>query len=296
MCETDTTVILKPHLLIPLIGLALGQGLLDTVGSTVGSTLDTVGQTLDNTGVSLDTGAALDTGVNVDSNGVNLDTGANLDTGVSLDTDPNLATDPNLVNLDTGVNVDAGVGALAAVPLPGWKYNGCSTTFPKPESWITYTPADTGAMTDDTCTKFCRPYRLATSAQIYAVVYSRPGDRDYCYCTNAITDQLTQDGCYAPCKVGLTTPGQCSASGKANVYSIGAAGVQVRACFYFVVEVLNVKLCFVYKCERGNKNSLFGGRGVGVVSERDEGRKRLSRGNENDSQVLDFLCNAVMLH
>jgi hypothetical protein len=307
MYQTDTSVILKPHLLIPLIGLALGQGLLDTVGSTVGSTLDNVGQTvdnvgqtLDNTGVSLDTGAALDTGVNVDSNGVNLDTGATLDTsaGVALDnTDPNLAVDPNLVNVDAGLNVDAGVGVLAADVPAGWKYNGCFNGFPKSDYWITYNPDGTGLITDEACTKSCRPFRSATGGQIYAVVYSRTEDsRDYCLCTNANDQQLTTGvACYTSCAAGVT-PGKCSAPGKANVYSIGPAGVQVRACFYFVVEVCNVKLYFVYKCERENKNSLLGGWWAGVVRVRDGGWRRLSRGNENDSQVLDFVRDALMLH
>ena len=264
------------------MGLVLGQGVLDTVGSIVGST---VGSTLDTLGSSLDTlGNSLDTVVDNTLNGVDdtLNGSVNLDTDAALGTD--LSLDPSGLNLGIGgaVGSSAGVSAagadtpsIAAVAAPaGWKYNGCLANFPTPP-WITYTPADTGKMTAEICTASCRPYRAATGGQIYAVVYSRAGDRDYCYCTSANTAPLTQDGCFATsCAAG--TLGQCSAAGKANVYSVGPSGPQVRGCFSSVVEVFDVKLCHVYKFESENKSSLFGRWGSGAS--RDGGRERVGLG------------------
>ena len=296
MCLIDAAVILKPHLLFPLIGLALGQGVLDTVGSTVGSTLDTagstVGSTLDTVGSSLDTlGNSLDTGVGNTLTGVDdtlagvddaLNGSVNLDTGAALGTD--LSIDPSGLNLGVGGAVDSSAGvsaagadtpsiAAAGTAPAGWKYNGCLATFPTPP-WITYTPADAGTMTAELCTTSCRPYRAATGGQIYAVVYSNPGERDYCYCTGASADPLAQDGCFAAsCAQGVT--GQCSAEGKAIVYSVGPGGAQVRLCFCSVVEVFDVKLCFVCnQCK--DEGSSFGGWGSGVL--RDGGREWVGLG------------------
>ena len=260
-------MILKPHLLLPFIGLVAGQGVGSTVGSTVGSALDTVGSTVD---------SGLDTvGSTVDTLGNTVDN-LNVDTGLGLDTD--LAVTPGGVNIGSNVGSGAGVSAAAAaaaVPAPAdWKYSGCLTNFPDPSSWITYAPADTGTMTDELCTASCKPFRTAESPQVFAAVYSRPQDKDYCYCLNALPSPLSPDSCFQPCAASVTS-GQCAASDKSNVYSVGPSGVEVRAYSSSVVEILNVKLCFVYnELEKGG--SVFRGWGIG---ESRNGGKRLSLGN-----------------
>lgn len=195
-------MILKPHALTPLVGLVLGQNLLNA-----------------------NLGGALGIGIGIQ-----------------------------------GVSAAPAPGAADTPAPPGWVYNGCLTGFPSSDSWITYAPAGTGAMTDALCAASCRPYRRELVTQIYAVVHSRPAGADYCLCTTAVAEALTTEGCFAECATGVQ--GACAAPGMAIVYSVGPASDQVRWHVLFVVGVFDVKLCHV--CNEIGEGGGLSGRLGGV--------------------------------